>query len=270
MDEPEDQRAEALDERIERLLAGAGGEDAEDAVLRRVRSLADGPIPADVRTRHLATIHSHPGDAAPAPAPSRPRWLPALQRRLAPLTAAATALVLFAGGGTVALAQDALPDDTLYGVKRASEQVWVSLPRGRERAAQVHLGLAERRIDEAGRVPHHAETLVAAGLRNVEEAADELPEEAVRTLGELVRERHPAHAAPAAKAALHRNCVRIAERHGLSDAPCGDEPHVTHPGRGIGPRQGPTDDRPGWGPGGRPDDHVGPPPWAPAEPDDGA
>jgi hypothetical protein len=275
------------------------GHDPIEQTERRVRALGDEPIPSDVRDRHLLRIRTHePAGAPPSrtPAPAR-GW----RRRLAPLTAAATALVLFGGGGTVvAAAQDAVPDDALYGVKRASEQVWVGLPRGRERAAEMQLAMAERRLDEARRAPDHAPRLIGEGVENAEAAAEELPEEAIETFGRLLGKGEgslPEQASPRARQALHRNCVRIAGKHGLSAERCGGEPDAgDHPGRGpradVGRGQG-RDGAPGregapgqlgergprmddgehpgrgWGPGGRPEGTVGPPPGTPGrgEPD---
>jgi hypothetical protein len=255
-----------------------------------MRSLRDEPVPPAVRDRHLARIRSH----EPAPVTAPARRARRSTRRLAPLTAAATALVILGGGGTVVAAQESVPDDALYGVKRASEQVWVAIPRGGERSAEVHLALAERRLGEARRVPEHAPRLIDEGVTQAEAAADDRPDEAIETLGRLLGEGEdalPAQASPRARQALHRNCTRIAAEHGLSDAPCGGAPEAgEHPGRGpggevgrglgregapgqLGPRDG---DRPdghpgrGWGPGGRPDGAVGPPPGVPADPDDAA
>jgi hypothetical protein len=276
-------------------------EDGVDRAADRVRALADEPLPTEVRDRHLLRIRAHAvaADRAPAAPVRGRRW----RRRLAPLTAAATALVLFGGGGTVVAAQDATPDDALYGVKRVSEQLWVGLPRGREGAAEVHLALAERRLHEAQRSPRHAQRLVAEGVESAEAAADERPAEAVESLGRLLGDgegRLPEQASPRAREALHRNCARIAAKHGLSDAPCGAAPDASeHPGRrprsdsgrGAGREGAPGQqgregapgqqdgDRPargmegrehpgrGWGPGGRPDGAVGPPPGASADPD---
>jgi hypothetical protein len=260
----------------------------------RVRALAGERLPTEARDRHLLRIRTHEpaSDAArrPTPAPGR-GW----RRRLAPLTAAATALVLFGGGGTVVAAQDATPDDTLYTVKRATEQVWVGMPRGRERAAEVQLALADRRLDEARRAPHHAQRLVEEGVANAEAAADERPEEAIESFLRLLGEgegRLPAEASPRARQALHRNCVRIATKHQLGPERCGTAPDAgDHPGRGQGREQAPgqlgergqgrdrapgqlgergqgRDGAPGqlgerqgrgWGPGGRPEGVEGPP-----------
>jgi len=254
--------------------------------LRRVRELSDEPLPTASRSRHLHRIRTHEphepavrrghADRGVRRAPSRGRGL---RRRLVALTAAALALLMLTAGSAVAVAQDADPDDALYGLKRASEQAWLVMPRGSERAAEVHLALADRRIEEARRAPEHAERLVTEGIGNVEAAAEERPEEAIaafeRLLGDGV-DSLPEQASFAARAALYRNCVRIADRHGLSSAGC-TEPEGEHPGRGLGrgdgehPGRGLGEGRPdmehdgprGWGPGGRPDGEVGPPPGTP-------
>jgi hypothetical protein len=258
----------------------AGRRDEAEA---RLGSLRDEQVPPEVRTRHLARIRSH--EPTPVPAPAR-RPAPRT-RRLVPLTAATAALLLF--GGSVVAAQEAAPDDALYGVKRASESVWLALPRDADRSAEVHLALAERRLGEARRAPEHAPRLIDEGVAEAEAAADDRPEEAVEALGRLLGEGAdalPAQASPRARQALHRNCTRIAARHGLSDAPCGTAPEAgDHPGRGPRGEDGPglgregapgqlgpgggerSDGHPGrgWGPGGRPDGAVGPPPGVPAD-----
>ena len=304
-----DPDVDAVDRSIEEVVAGrldATGDDAVavSSVLRRVRTLAATPLPASSRTRHLLTIRTHtpPGERT-APVGRRrpvPAGLPRLRRRTAAVVSAMLTGVLVLGGGAVAAAQDASPDAALYGVKRASEQAWLMVPRRSERAAEVHLALAERRIDEARQRPEDAERLVAEGLENVDSAAEELPQAAIDNFARLLGDgpdRLPSSAAPAARAALHRNCQRIADRHGLDADPCGERPQVEHPGRGARPEagergrpggppglgegerpvprgwgpggrpegaEGPPPGVPGWGPGGRPDGVVGPPPGTPA------
>jgi hypothetical protein len=259
----------------------------------RLRALAeDDPLPPETRDRQLSRLRAHEPTAVRAEGPGRRSVPRRVHRRLAPLTAAATALVLFGGGGTLVAAQEAAPDDALYGLKRASEQVWVALPRGSDRAAEIRLALADRRLGEAQRAPQHAQRLVSEGVEQAEAAAEERPEEALESLGRLLGQgegRLPDQASPRAREALHRNCTRIAAKHGLSDAPCGDAPEAgEHPGRGrsgapgrggigrgegleqapgqLGRQDGDADGRPGrgWGPGGRPEGAVGPPPGVPA------
>lgn len=90
-----------------------------------------------------------------APAPLAPKQSPyfifAYQfmqaRVLAPL---AVALVVFAGAGTAAAAQGALPGDTLYAVKvSVNEAVEVALATTPVARAQVQAKLAQRRVEEA-------------------------------------------------------------------------------------------------------------------------
>jgi hypothetical protein len=283
-----------VDEMVDEVLAGrVQAEDAQEAAvvessLLRVRALSDEPLPAASRSRHLLRIRTHEPD--PRAASQRRGYVPGrargIRRRLVVLTAGAMALLLLTAGSAVAVAQDAAPDDALYGLKRTSEQVWLSLPLGSERAAEVHLALAERRLDEIRRAPTHAERLVGEGIENVEAAASERPEEAIETFVRLLgtgEDSLPEQASPAARAALHRNCVRIATKHDLGPERCGDAPEGEHPGRGLGRGQG---DHPGqgrgegeglgrglgqghaevprgWGPGGRPEGTVGPPPGTP-------
>ncbi|TVP69740.1 MAG: hypothetical protein EA340_06795 [Nitriliruptor sp.] len=303
-----DPDVDAVDRSIDEVVAGRLDATDDDAVavssvLRRVRTLAATPLPAASRTRHLLTIRTHtPAGERPAPAGGPRRasaGVPRLRRRTAAVVSATLTGLLVLGGGAIAAAQDAPPDAALYGVKRASEQAWVMVPRRSERAAEVQLALAERRIDEARQRPEHAERLVAEGLENVDSAAEELPQEAIDNFARLLGDGPdalPPTAAPAARAALHRNCQRIADRHGLDAGPCGERPQVEHPGRGARPEagergrpggppglgegerpvprgwgpggrpegaEGPPPGVPGWGPGGRPDDAVGPPPGTP-------
>jgi hypothetical protein len=264
----------------------------EREVERRLRALADEPLPASTRERHLARLGQTPLGSERAGRRRRGR----VPRRLVPVFAAMLLLLVVSGGGAVAAAQGTTPDDALYGVKRASEDVWVAMPRGAERAAQVQLTLAMRRHGEAMRSPHHADRLLAAGAENAENAAEELPEEAFETFQRLLGDGEdalPSHASPRAHAAIHRNCMRLAERHPeFDEGHCGEAPADVHPGRGMGPEGhpgrgmhgdghpgrgmrgeghpgGPRDwadgERPGWGPGGRPDDYPedAPPPWVP-------
>jgi hypothetical protein len=314
-------------ERVDALVDGhladgttevPAGSDGFVASIQRVRALADEPLPTGTRQRHLRRIRTHEVPAAATRrhhVRARPARAGALRRRLVAVTAGSLAVLMLTAGSAVGLAQGADPDDVLYGVKRASEQAWLAVPRGSERAAEVHLALAERRIDEAQRAPEHAERLVTDGIRNAEAAEKELPADAVENLLRLLGDgpdRLPDNASPAARAALHRNCVRIADRHDLGPERCGPAPEGAHPGRGRGMGEGAhpgrgrgldKDDHPGrgrglegdehpgrgqgldrdehpgrglghrghddaigprgWGPGGRPDGAVGPPPGTP-------
>lgn len=90
-----------------------------------------------------------------APAPLAPKQSPYFiftyqfmqARVLAPL---AVVLVVFAGAGTAAAAQGALPGDTLYAVKvSVNEAVEVALATTPVAKAQVQAKLAQRRVEEA-------------------------------------------------------------------------------------------------------------------------
>jgi anti-sigma-K factor RskA len=321
-----------VDALVDRLLAEGKAETHAEAAeivasMQRVRTLADEPLPAASRVRHLQRIRTHEvaaQDDARATRQIRRTRTGGFRRRFVVVAAASLAVLMLTAGSAVGLAQGAEPEDLLYGVKRASEQAWLAVPRGSERSAEVHLALAERRLDEARRAPAHAERLVAEGIENAEVAAEELPGEAVENLLRLLGDGPdalPENASPAARAALHRNCVRISDRHDLGPERCGPAPEGGHPGRGRGlgegvhpgrgrgldadehpgqgrglqgdehpgqgrgpgneghpgqglghqdrdgvPRGGPFDDGDtprGWGPGGRPDGAVGPPPGTP-------
>lgn len=292
---PDPDDIDAVDAEIEGILdadpSGVGTTDPSvGGSLHRVRSLADEPLPDDVRARHLLRIRTHEPSATkrsiPVGGTVRPgRRVRRVRRRIVALATGAMTLLVLTGGTTVAAAQGAQPDDLLYGVKRASEQAWLNVPRGSDGAAGVHLALAERRIDEVRGAPQHAERLIAEGLENVEAAAEDRPEDAIANFGRLLGEgpdKLPDEASPMARAALHRNCMQLAERHDIDSRPCGAQPDVgdhpgggrglgdgEHPGRGPGAGDGadvgpPGDGQPrGWGPGGRPDGAVGPPPGTP-------
>lgn len=61
--------------------------------------------------------------------------------------------LLFGGAGTTALAaQDSLPDEWLYPVKLATENVRLELALGDQQEVQIRLGLADRRVDELRRL----------------------------------------------------------------------------------------------------------------------
>lgn len=72
---------------------------------------------------------------------------PAWQRVWVPALASITA-VMFIGVGTVAASSNALPDETLYPVKMAAENVRVAFTFSDVAKAKVHVELAEERSDE--------------------------------------------------------------------------------------------------------------------------
>jgi hypothetical protein len=71
-------------------------------------------------------------------------WVP----RWAVAVASVILIFLIAGTGTVAASTSSMPDDTLYPVKLATEQVRLGLSRGDIKKARVNVGLADRRVKE--------------------------------------------------------------------------------------------------------------------------
>lgn len=280
-----------LDRLIDGLLQGA--DDTSDAeasrhryallsAARRIRALADEPVPAEVRSRHLATIRQAAAErSAPTPvAASGSNWLLGLRRRAAAV-AAATGLVFTAtGGGAVALAQDAAPGDALYGVKRVSENVALAVTSD---DAQLHLQFAERRLEELEAAPDHAAELAPLAAEHLNHAqahgaaADEAGAEAVLRLSAVLQKfaENP-EVNDNARIAVSRACERIADRHG---GECDNTEPPGSPGRSDDARGnsgGRSDQAPRGGPdtadtdeGARPDD-AGPPEGVPApDGDDG-
>ena len=121
------------------------------------------PGPAEAYRQRLAA------ELAAAPAPRSLEVRPAregigffgrLWRNTAFSAAAAATVVLFVASGITYASADALPGDWLYPVKRVAERlsVWLA-PDG---ALELHLRLAERRLDEAVTVTAYAGDTLAA------------------------------------------------------------------------------------------------------------
>jgi hypothetical protein len=124
-----------------------------------------------------------------APAPLAPKQSPYFiftyqfmqARVLAPL---AVVLVVFAGAGTAAAAQGALPGDTLYAVKvSVNEAVEVALATTPVAKAQVQAKLAQRRVEEAevlaaqGALTPDTSERLAASFETHAQAAAELTDD---------------------------------------------------------------------------------------------
>ena len=109
--------------------------------------------------------------------------LPAPGRRLSyalVVTTVVWALVI-AGGTTVHASQDSLPDDALYPVKTAVENLRLAIARTPEARADLHLELAERRVQEVVAQSSLGRTMSTSAL---EEAAVQT-DAAIREIGSI-------------------------------------------------------------------------------------
>lgn len=73
----------------------------------------------------------------------QPRWV---------MVVAVVLALLLAGGGTVAAASGSMPDEPLYPVKLATEQVWLVLTPSALGKAELYAKLADRRVAEIVRM----------------------------------------------------------------------------------------------------------------------
>ncbi|GAA4713356.1 hypothetical protein GCM10023215_65420 [Pseudonocardia yuanmonensis] len=127
--------------------------------------------------RHvLPTDHpDNPGRAGGSRGPGGRR--PSLRKRVALVGGAAALALVALTGGTAMMSGDALPGDTLYAVKLATESTGTAFTFGDGAKAQRHLDLAATRLDEvrrlqqAGRAPS-ADTYETA-LTAFDDAASE-------------------------------------------------------------------------------------------------
>lgn len=125
--------------------------------LREVEAPSPRPeFRAELRGRILreAEESSLAPSAAPS-APPAPSWSEQVRTRLAEVwhsgaiaTASIVGAVVLLGVGIVAASEHAQPGDLLYGVKQASEQLRLTLASDEAEVGQLHLRLAERRLDE--------------------------------------------------------------------------------------------------------------------------
>src|SRR3989344_4682299 len=73
--------------------------------------------------------------------------------RTAPAFTLAIIITLIGSGSGVSFAaQNAIPGETLYKVKLATEQVRVAVTPGKKTKAELHLGFASRRLNEIERL----------------------------------------------------------------------------------------------------------------------
>jgi hypothetical protein len=145
---PPGERAER--ERFARAVedAAPGSDDRELALVGALREIGEAAAPdAGARLRIRAGIVERLRADEPPPAPA-----PLARRRGHPLltgtVAAGFALVLALAGLGMLLSRNALPGDTLYGVKRAGEFAAAGLTLDHRERANKHLEFATARIDE--------------------------------------------------------------------------------------------------------------------------
>lgn len=206
---PEDRTDGLIDDVIARR--SVADDDAVARVAADLYALASEPLPVETRNRHLAAIHGH---HVPVTAPR----FSSARRRFASLAAGATATFTLFGGGAVAAAQGAAPGDLLYGLDRATERVQLAMAGDDEAVANVHLGLARERLQEADRRPEHADDLIDEAVEHAEAAAAAKGAQAITVLGELAAAKEN----PRAAQAIQEACLRIAERHDHDAAACGE------------------------------------------------
>lgn len=167
----------------------------EAELVSRLRQLPVGELPderfrAELRSQLVAIAPRIVAESAPVPAPStaRPRRVPSrrlvlLHRPLLAVTGAAAVLVLLLSLA-VWMANGALPGQSLYGIKRASENFQLSVTGSDTSKGQKYLRFAGSRASEssklvgAGPASPHTASLVASTLR----AADSDTRSGVRLL----------------------------------------------------------------------------------------
>lgn len=185
----------------------------DDVVLAvtALKAAGEQAIPTDVAQRHLQAMHDALDAAAPASTRLAGRW--SWRRRFASAAAAVTAFTTAGGGTAVAFAQDAAPGDTLYGVKRAAEQVQFALELDPQGDAELHVRFAERRLEEAQQAPGVADDLLEDALTHIsqagehgdaatQQAAEAAGARAIEVLTELLGGKLPETASPRAREAL--------------------------------------------------------------------
>ena len=170
-------------EQLEALLEGRLPADEVDQELRDLAHLAgqvhqERPGPSatltddarsSMRARLLADIAETEAPATErVAAAARPRWRKAVSSARAALATGLASLMVGTTGVAVA-AQEALPGDALYGVKKGTESVRMTLAGDSIQAGRLELRFAEERLEEvalgADRTP---DALLAAGLQEMD------------------------------------------------------------------------------------------------------
>ncbi|MFL6161620.1 MAG: DUF5667 domain-containing protein [Jatrophihabitantaceae bacterium] len=166
-----------------RFSAGTGERRVEADLVARLRRLPVGEAPderfkAELRSQLVAitpriVAESPPVASGPAGRPERPGRLIAFRRPLIAFSSAATVLMLLLGLA-VWMANGALPGQSLYGIKRASENFQLSVAGSDTSRGLKYLKFASGRAQEAGKLagsaqadPHTA-ALIASTLRSAD------------------------------------------------------------------------------------------------------
>lgn len=163
-------------EELAELLEGRLSPDEADRATRRLATLATtmveerpGPVATLTDDRRLAMRDRLMDDIAALDAP--PVVAPSRSGRSARTAiASGVASVLIAGTGVTVAAQEALPGDALYGLKKGTETVRMNLAGDATQAARLELRFAEERLEE-----------VTEGLRRLP------PDSLVASLAEMDR-----------------------------------------------------------------------------------
>ncbi|MBW3659171.1 MAG: hypothetical protein KY457_11070 [Actinobacteria bacterium] len=147
-------------EQLAQLLDGVLPADATDAPVRRLATLAttvtgcetverpSAAVRASLRTQLVADIEA--SKVTPIDRVRDAVWdrTAGVRNSARAAVASAVAAGMLGSAGVAAAAQQAVPGDALYGVKRATESVRLSLASGLREEASVHLRLAEERLEE--------------------------------------------------------------------------------------------------------------------------
>lgn len=139
-------------------MGAAGAFDAAPADGTRI-------IPAVAPPREATVEIPLPGvkAAEKLTRPSPPSWWERFSRSPKLAIAGAAAVLLLLAGTAAYASSFSQPGSILYPVKRVQEQIQLTAALGAQSKAQVHLGIAERRLSEIG-------TLVADSPKNLNDA----------------------------------------------------------------------------------------------------
>lgn len=174
------------------------GDPSVDELLRLTERLSrvaldDGPTPEfRVRTRQrllaLAQREASAGDQRTRFTVDDFRGMQSRWGRRLAFAVAALATILATAGLLTLASRDALPGDTLYAVKRGSEQVQIGLTWDPDERGFALLHFAETRLAEVTELVDQPAALVAGAPRTPVAAGADTHEAVVRTLAEMDRQ----------------------------------------------------------------------------------